>query len=48
MPQPRPISEHERQRQRQEVERKVKEGELTKQAGDKLLESLKSPSVIRE
>ncbi len=44
----RPISERERERQRQEVVRKVREGELTKTAGDKLLETLKSPTVIRE
>ncbi|MGY2892490.1 hypothetical protein [Deinococcus sp. UYEF24] len=44
----RPISERERERQRKEVERQVREGELTKAAGSKLLETLKSPSVIRE
>jgi len=44
----RPISERERERQRQEVEKKVREGELTRTAGNKLLESLKSPSIIRE
>ncbi|WP_407572126.1 hypothetical protein [Deinococcus altitudinis] len=44
----RPISERERERQRQEVERQVREGQLTKAAGSKLLEALKSPSVIRE
>lgn len=43
-----PISERERERQRKEVERQVQAGELTKAAGSKLLESLKSPSVIRE
>ena len=44
----RPLSERERERQRQEVERKVREGELTRAQGNKLLETLKSPNVIRE
>ena len=44
----RPISERERERQRRDIERQVRDGELTRHAADKLLESLKRPPVIRE
>ena len=45
---PRPISERERQRQRQQIEQQVREGELTRSAADRLLDSLKQPQVIKE